>query len=245
MYNLGMLTSLVAAATLAPGAISPALRGFVGDLAGNYTIARGVYQSGGTLGNSPQNIIVKVNNVNTPYNNVYMLGDPMGSNYFGSGNACIVVLANSAPLKATYSALTMTAQMAKYGNVGAQRSVPMSAGGVLYYGVAMCYETKMQFLTPGFSLGGFDFPNGCVITLNTFPASFSVPLPSQAVNSSANVWPPSGNAAPYEFRFTATGPKTTMSITGGGNTRPLTVQGSLTGTSTTFDHAELEITAVL
>lgn len=234
-----MVTSLIASILTA---LPPTAPVFAGNLAGNFSIVQGTLVSNGQLGNSPQSITVHFGGSDHTYNNIYLLGDPNGSNYFGGGNVVTIVLPGSAPLKGTYNALSMQVQMAKFPTVGATRTVPCSATGALNYGVAIPLYTTMRFLTPGFSIDNFDFPNGAVITVNAYPASFSIPLPSTGANSSGTEWPPLGSNPPFTFSFAASGPKTNMYIGARGNTRPLTVQGSLTGSSTSFDQADFTIT---
>lgn len=224
-----MLTNLVALSAMAVPAPAPP---FVDPLAGNLNVVQGILTANKTPNNTPQSITLNVGGTNHTYANIYLVGSA-SQNFFIAGTQVTIILAQSSPLKANYSALQVYVDQ-MMGDVTTRRTVPMSQGGTLHYGVAVANYARFRFMLPSFNLAGFNFANGCTASFSAFPPSWSIPFPTVGGATSATVWFRSTEFCPFNFQFSATGPNTMLLFKGGGTPRSLLVQGSLQGAATTL-----------
>jgi hypothetical protein len=213
-------------------------------LKGGIGIVQGILQTNPTDDNTVQSVTIKVNGVDTVYNNTYIVGDPLNP-VLGNGAPVMLVLQGSTPLLATFSqnALEVDEIDSKHPAVS-QRTIPMSSAGQLQANFVMNLadgRDGVSWSWPSFTLNTLSFPNGASGKWSVFPSSFNLTMPTAGVNTQQTVTFPAGVAKPYHFQFHALGAAGELLMFGDGFTNPLTVSGSITGNSTVMPRATLDI----
>lgn len=237
--NSGMLTQLALLTSMAVSA-PPAPPYFAGNLAGNLSVVQGTLVGNKTPGQSLQSLTLTVGGTNHTYTNIYLVGSATQNSWF-TGTPVTILQATSAPLKGTYSVLNAIVDQG-YSDAAARRTVAISAGGALTYGVAVAGTPNLRLMMNPFTLAGCNFANGATVYLSAFPPTYSIPFPTPGGASSATVWYPNVALPPFSFTFNAYAPHTNLTFGGQGTPKSLLVQGSWDGTATTFAAATFNIT---
>ena len=214
------------------------------NLKGGIGIVQGIMQSNPTNDSTVQSVTIRVNGVDTVYNNTYVLGDPQNPR-IGSGAAVLLVLQGSTPLLATFGQNALVAdEIESLHPALSQRTIPMSSAGQLQGNFVMIVNDGrdgVSFSWPSFALNSLTFPNGASGKWTVFPSSYNLILPTPGSNTQQTVTFPAGVAKPYHFQFHAQGAAGELLMFGDGFTNPLTVSGSITGNSTVMPRATLDI----
>jgi hypothetical protein len=236
---LNMITTLLLAALGTSYSAPP-----VATLKGGIGVVSGILDSTPVIAsnNTPQTITVKVNGVDTVYNNVILIVDPQHDT-IGNGNTIFLVLQGSTPLLANFSGTAVTVDDLE-SKFFSQRSIPMSSGGQLQASFAIGPQDAadgVRFSWPAFTLNNLSFPNGATGRWNAFPSSFNLTLPTPGVNTQQTVSFPGSNLKPLHFEFHATAAAGDLRMVGDGYTNPLTVSGTMTGNPTVMTTASLDI----
>jgi hypothetical protein len=213
-------------------------------LKGGIGVVQGILDSAITINSTPQSIIVKVNGVDTVYNNVIITGD-QNHDSLGPGNSIFIVLQGSTPLIATFTGSTITVdELESNFTTASQRTIPISSSGQLQASFAIPIldnRDGVQWTWPAFSLNGLTFPNGATGAWSAFPSSYNLTLPTPGVNTQQTVTFPGTAPKPLFFQFHATAAAGDLLMQGIGATNPLTVSGVVTGNPTVMTAANLDI----